>query len=206
MMMSYKKFRWFTLLFIILWTTMTVLAETTGKEKQETCSADGECTATDDTTNDANSSSSGNAKNNDDADNDDCQDEHEHCAFWASIDECEINPKFMKTECRVSCKTCNEDFIAIPTTDDTTNDTGDDQVENLEAGTDFGVAQRISPSGTVTGKQLQRRVQESRDYLKEASKTINKDIMELCRNGDVQCTLWALSGECEANPHCKYSS
>mmetsp|Transcript_14835 Transcript_14835/g.41988 ORF Transcript_14835/g.41988 Transcript_14835/m.41988 type:complete len:107 (-) Transcript_14835:390-710(-) len=36
-----------------------------------------------------------------------CVDQHENCPFWGATGECEANPKWMYTNCRLSCKRCN---------------------------------------------------------------------------------------------------
>ena len=36
----------------------------------------------------------------------DCVDTDENCGFWASIGECDKNPRWMKPNCRKSCNTC----------------------------------------------------------------------------------------------------
>ena len=35
-----------------------------------------------------------------------CLNEHDNCAYWASVDECENNPAYMLKSCRKSCGTC----------------------------------------------------------------------------------------------------
>ena len=36
-----------------------------------------------------------------------CKDDFEQCAFWARIDECNINPDWMSVNCKMTCNTCN---------------------------------------------------------------------------------------------------
>ena len=36
-----------------------------------------------------------------------CQNRHELCAFWAAIDECTVNPSYMKLTCAAACLTCD---------------------------------------------------------------------------------------------------
>jgi hypothetical protein len=35
-----------------------------------------------------------------------CKDAHEYCCFWASKNQCNSNPKWMRTNCQTSCGTC----------------------------------------------------------------------------------------------------
>ena len=37
---------------------------------------------------------------------DNCKNDHEQCAFWASIGECDANPSYMKISCAPACQTC----------------------------------------------------------------------------------------------------
>jgi len=37
-----------------------------------------------------------------------CQDDHDHCSFWASEGECDSNPAYMLQNCKVSCGQCTE--------------------------------------------------------------------------------------------------
>ena len=42
-----------------------------------------------------------------------CKNQHESCAFWASLGECENNPNYMKAKCAPVCQSC--DFLSIET-------------------------------------------------------------------------------------------
>lgn len=35
-----------------------------------------------------------------------CADQSEYCAAWAATGECENNPGYMRTACRLACKMC----------------------------------------------------------------------------------------------------
>jgi len=35
-----------------------------------------------------------------------CTDNNSNCSYWASRDECQINPNYMLTQCAKSCKQC----------------------------------------------------------------------------------------------------
>ena len=35
-----------------------------------------------------------------------CKNEHQSCALWAAIGECDANPSFMLHDCAVACKSC----------------------------------------------------------------------------------------------------
>ena len=39
----------------------------------------------------------------------DCEDKENDCNQWADLGECEANPKYMLTNCPVSCKSCPGD-------------------------------------------------------------------------------------------------
>lgn len=36
-----------------------------------------------------------------------CVNKHELCAFWATVGECTVNPKYMKLQCGPSCRSCD---------------------------------------------------------------------------------------------------
>ena len=36
-----------------------------------------------------------------------CRNRHESCTFWATLGECEANPKYMRTTCGPACRTCD---------------------------------------------------------------------------------------------------
>eukprot|EP00586_Coscinodiscus_wailesii_P007853 CAMPEP_0172521288 /NCGR_PEP_ID=MMETSP1066-20121228/292498_1 /TAXON_ID=671091 /ORGANISM="Coscinodiscus wailesii, Strain CCMP2513" /LENGTH=496 /DNA_ID=CAMNT_0013304187 /DNA_START=56 /DNA_END=1546 /DNA_ORIENTATION=+ len=40
-----------------------------------------------------------------------CINTHELCAFWATLEECEANPGYMKTNCALACQSCIEFLI-----------------------------------------------------------------------------------------------
>jgi len=44
----------------------------------------------------------------DNKEHDSCVDSHESCAYWASLQECDKNPKFMLLYCHKSCKMCSK--------------------------------------------------------------------------------------------------
>lgn len=37
-----------------------------------------------------------------------CKNQHENCAFWASLGECEANPAYMKLNCAPVCQSCDQ--------------------------------------------------------------------------------------------------
>ena len=37
----------------------------------------------------------------------DCKNRHASCAFWASIGECDVNPRYMTLHCAPTCQTCH---------------------------------------------------------------------------------------------------
>lgn len=36
-----------------------------------------------------------------------CADRHENCPYWAGIGECDKNPGYMHSACKLSCKRCD---------------------------------------------------------------------------------------------------
>jgi ShK domain-like len=53
------------------------------------------------------------------ADIEDCTDQHEQCAFWASLvpSECTENPAYMLLNCPHSCKSCQIGDLSVPSPD-----------------------------------------------------------------------------------------
>ena len=37
-----------------------------------------------------------------------CRNQHEDCTFWASLGECEANPKYMQLNCAPACESCDQ--------------------------------------------------------------------------------------------------
>ena len=42
----------------------------------------------------------------------DCVDNNDDCPNWASIGECEANPSYMLSNCKLSCKVCQDPCIS----------------------------------------------------------------------------------------------
>ena len=52
-----------------------------------------------------------------DTSNSGCVDSHDNCNYWSTIGECEGNPGYMQTNCKLlSCNTCTSDDIDITIT------------------------------------------------------------------------------------------
>ena len=37
-----------------------------------------------------------------------CRNQHEDCTYWASLGECDANPKYMQLNCAPACETCDQ--------------------------------------------------------------------------------------------------
>lgn len=139
-----------------------------------TCTNEGTCGNTND------SHTSQEVDNNND---NDCQDKSKHCEYWAQVNECVTNRPFMLQRCPRSCELC------------------DDQVNTyLQTGLDLGVEQRLSSKKfKVTKTQTEAKIVESRQYIQNLH--LHEDIIDLCKNQEKSCTVWAVAGECEKNPN-----
>jgi prolyl 4-hydroxylase len=120
----------------------------------------------------------------------DCHDEHENCEQWAHREksECDANPKYMHTYCKRSCGVCPDQMQS-----------GDD----IARGIQFGELQVLSEWGNATEEKLALKlIQESMEYMAKvkAEGIVSPELYELCSNRHEKCTVWALMGECEANP------
>ena len=76
----------------------------------------------------------------------------------------------------------------------------DKQVDmsKMDAGTDIGVAQVLAKVFWKNEATFSTRILEARNYL--GGVQLNPALLELCRNQHEHCTVWALAGECDANP------
>lgn len=104
-----------------------------------------------------------------------CIDEHESCNAWAEKGECKKNPKYMLKSCRKSCLVCGKIEV------------------------DMGVSQSKVPG---LKEEIQQRIDSAREYMisdfgRDPKK---KRLLNLCKNKHSDCALWAVQGECEANP------
>ncbi|VDP54167.1 unnamed protein product [Soboliphyme baturini] len=43
-----------------------------------------------------------------------CQDQHTNCCFWASQNQCNVNPYYMRSICQNSCGTCGCQIMYAP--------------------------------------------------------------------------------------------
>lgn len=115
-----------------------------------------------------------------------CQDNTDQCDVWASQGECDANPRYMLKECQKSCFVCG-------------NDNGD----GLGDGSAFGVPQIMGNEAfNSTPEDAKERLRRVTRYMEHSG--ITPEIKTKCRNNHAECTNWAVSGECEGNPICKW--
>jgi len=69
-------------------------------------------------------------------------------------------------------------------------------------GSDFGEAQILEADTPELQSKIADWIKETRTYMVDtvSKEEQYKDIKDICRNQNPHCTLWAISGECEANP------
>ena len=107
-----------------------------------------------------------------------CTDSHDQCNFWASLGECEKNPKYMLENCQASCKTCKD-------------------ARAPAFAKNYGETQECSGENE---KELLERVQKMDKYMKEVVSAPEYDkVRSECKNRHKLCVYWAFLGECEAN-------
>ncbi len=125
-----------------------------------------------------------------------CMDLRGTCPQWAADGECHTNPAYMGPHCPVSCHTCP---LLQPRTTTTPFSTviprtlKESGWEFPDAvGRDWGVPQIIYDRDYR--EAILARIEQVRHSAVLLENAQN------CRNYNVNCTLWAVQGECEANP------
>jgi len=158
----------------------------------------------------------------------DCEDQHEHCHFWANLGECETNPRYMLKKCARTCRSCtlsapepwegdsengrqlvnvdyDEDEEEEDSDDDEQEDDDDDEDFNIGEDYDelsFGVEQSVSDdhNDEVTRQVIAASVDYMKNVVLANPDKYNKVIVKACRNEDALCAFWAGIGECDKNP------
>ena len=72
-------------------------------------------------------------------------------------------------------------------------------------GSDFGVQQIISSENgkfVASRPELVKSLKDTAEYLETVK--ITPGLKSMCKNNHELCTVWAIAGECEKNPTCKY--
>jgi len=128
-----------------------------------------------------------------------CRNEHELCAFWAVIGECEKN-SYMLNHCGPSCLSCatipGDDIIGKPYIFNDKSLTELSEAEVLDAVKEYGEPQQIEGQDKAALLNL---VVESVDYMRHLGDSLKQEIKDECKNKHELCAFWASIGECEAN-------
>jgi hypothetical protein len=77
---------------------------------------------------------------------------------------------------------------------------------DLAQGADLGVPQIFKSTSfvNVAKPQVDEIILAARDYMEtKVHNIMEKEIVNLCKNGHAECSIWAASGECEKNEKCK---
>jgi len=123
-------------------------------------------------------------------DGQECVDNYEECQFWAKSkpSECETNPNFMLTECKMACRSCDKHnrYSDEPPTND---------------GQDLGKPQLLKGDERISSTDIENRIAASQKYMNRQIHlgTVDAELMRSCKNTDELCTYWSLLGECEEN-------
>ena len=170
--------RWLlTLLFVV------VVAATLASGEVGVATNEGECSAEDDESCNAEPASSEVLSV--------CEDKEEKCGHWASLGECEKNPKYMLVNCAVSCDSCPEQRVISA-----------EERELLAEVAKYGEKQRVE------GVQYQDTldvIKKTVAYMQNdvhgpnAKHQLSETLLGECINKDELCAFWAASGECDAN-------
>mmetsp|Transcript_23125 Transcript_23125/g.26593 ORF Transcript_23125/g.26593 Transcript_23125/m.26593 type:complete len:503 (-) Transcript_23125:32-1540(-) len=128
-------------------------------------------------------------------------DTDEGCNEWASIGECEANPRYMLVECAKSCRALGYD-LKIP--EETFEGEPDwireilDWVPIDDDESAFGEVQYAIPADADLARKL---LTEMQRYMIEEVFTKDDflEVREICINRDARCAQWSISGDCEKN-------
>jgi len=125
-----------------------------------------------------------------------CKDDHENCAGWADMGECDKNSNYMLKTCKKSCGICEDKKVT--TTATAATESIEDVSRMLKRTTKFGELQVAS--GEYTKKTLEN-VQEMIDYMETSDDflALPSRVQDNCRNKNELCSFWAAIEECEAN-------
>ena len=123
-----------------------------------------------------------------DASSSGCVDSHDNCNYWSTVGECEGNPGYMQTNCKLSCNTCTSDDIDITITKAVDSDKQD-----------------MSKIWWVNSSDKQNFVNDIMNYMKDEvwSTTTSSDHDDkyaktkgICTNQHDMCTHWAMQDRC----------
>ena len=129
---------------------------------------------------------------------DECVDTHEHCAFWASLDECSKNPGYMLKGCPKSCKSCPNKMV-----DGLTMEQVIEKEHLLAEIVKYGQPQDVN---TETQDKTMFNIRKTLDYMdnhihaEKPTHGLSEETVNACRNTNAMCSYWATLGECDKNP------
>jgi len=132
--------------------------------------------------------------------NSNCQDDHPRCPEWATIGECDENPKYMLYKCRRSCMRCPDQAEELARIlDEKKKAMKVWTSEELEVAADMGEEQMLVEDGDfgVSADQIAARIIAAREHIENAG--LDKNLKKICKNQHKSCTAWAIAGECERN-------
>lgn len=128
-----------------------------------------------------------------------CVNREPECAFWATQGECQANEAYMKSHCAPVCESCDYAqafFAKVPGV--TPSEQPEVKEEVGYVGSDIGVPQRVQGNETIRARLLQ-----AQQYLHERVQKEDKYelVRKICVNKHELCAVWAVHGECTANPN-----
>lgn len=126
-----------------------------------------------------------------------CKDSHESCMYWASVGECDANPRWMHPNCKEACGKCTDAKIGHRPPHSADKD------RMLQMIAQYGEPQRIEGSEASSTLAV---VRQTNSYMKNfvgapnPTHNMTAHVMKECRNRHELCSFWVAIGECEANP------
>ena len=176
--LSVSQLTWLLLVVVVVipanrFGTSATSVTTTAEQQQQECSMqqDGTCLPLTTTTTDAADTTTTTTVTT--KPEDDCPDMNETCDYWASLGECDANPKYMLHNCRKSCHVCHwtksqitrevNQRLGVGTKDDKKEE---EEVVDLTE-TPYGVTQSTASANKEEELKLQETIQNMTNYMEQ---------------------------------------
>jgi len=139
-----------------------------------------------------------------------CYNIYAMCTIYAVQGWCETETEMMNEDCAPACMSCSSLTSEVAedeeTEDEETEDFEKEWEDEVFPGEAFGVEQIVDQSDVTEDSQhlfdetaVLQHLEQTEIYME--SLNLSEEDAELCVNEDSLCTVFAVIGECETNPH-----